>query len=497
MEFIRLISALAATTLAGYSVLRVILRAEEGPFAERLALSYGIGMGVISLQYLLYYFLSIKPVIFSILLPWVIVLLIVIASERKRAKQSHQRHCEAGEASRSNLGLDCFVASLLAMTKTKLRPPRSARRPHNDGALSPMEMALCGGLGVEIFLSFFRSLIRPLSSYDSIAIYAVRAKAVFLAGGIPQDFFERITQSFPNSSYPLMLPISEAWIYAFLGSVGDLAVKIIFPLFFLAMLTVFFYAVREFFGRKEALIFTFILGTIPQLAKFSTVGYADLILTFYFTSSFIYLFKWMRKAETRHLALSGLLMGLALWTKTEGWAFFLSAVLILALFCAKAFRKDRRIFVKAAVFILIALMTGLPWVFTVKNAGLRNEAYDLSSLSVSSFFGSLMNFERCPRIAYEFQKQFFGPKKWNILWIVFLALFFLNIKAVFREDLLYPTLLLMLVMTGYAYSYLLMSLKEGEPINWYIGSSLSRLFIHFAPLTVYWIARVSKKKEYI
>jgi len=458
MEFIRLISALAATALVGYSVLRVILRGEECPFTEKLALSYGIGMGVISLQYLLYYFLKIRPAIFIILLPWVIV-----------------------------LSLSLFLG----------RPGTKRRSSKKRIKLSPMEMALCGGLGIEIFLSFFRSLIRPLASYDSIAIYAVRAKAIFLAGGIPQDFFSGITQSFPNSSYPLMLPISEAWIYAFLGRVGDLAVKIVFPLFFLAMLAVFFYAVKEFFGRKEAFIFTFILGTIPQLARFSTVGYADLILTFYFTSSFVYLFRWMKNLKTRHLALSGLLMGLALWTKTEGWAFFLSAILMLAVFCTKAFRKDRRIFAKAVIFILIALMMGLPWVFTVKNTGLRNEAYDLGSLSVTSFFGSIMNFERCPRIAYEFQKQFFGPKKWNILWIIFLALFFLNIKSVFKGDLLYPTLLLMLVMTGYAYSYLLMSLKEGEPINWYIGSSLSRRFIHFAPLAVYWIARVSKKKEYI
>ncbi len=133
----------------------------------------------------------------------------------------------------------------------------------------------------------------------------------------------------------------------------------------------------------------------------------------------------------------------------------------------------------------------------IKANGLESEAMKLHSLDAGRITGSLGNIDRIPRILYEFQKQFFGPKKWNILWVIFFTLFFFNLKRAFKGKILYITALLFLIMCAYGFAYLLIPLRPNEPINWIIGSALSRLFIHFTPLAVYWIAVICRERDYI
>lgn len=459
IELFRLILGLVLTTLIGWSILRLVLYRERRPFVEEIALSYGIGMGAIALEFVLFWFINIRPTLINILLPWLVLLSFLFFIRR---------------------------GSL------QITPFNQERQRY-----SLFEKFLFFGITLEVLVSFFRALIKPLESYDSIAIYAIRAKIFYEAGGIPRDFFSKITNGFPNSGHPLMVPLAENWVYTFLGGLNDFLVKIIFPLYLAALLIIFYFALKEFFDRKKALLFTFILATIPQFNRFSSIGYADFILPFYFTASFLYLFRWMKDKRTRFLILSALFMGLSCWTKMEGWALFLITLLVFLLCIVLNLKVEKKGIFKLCIFSLVVLLIGGPWILLINTMQLENEAFQFRSFGFKRFVSSFFNFDRCPRIAYEFQKQFFGPKKWNIIWIVFLALFVLNLKSVFKGDMKYITLLLILIMSAYGYSYLLMPLKEGEPINIYISTNLSRLFIHFTPLCVYWVASVCKEKKYV
>lgn len=459
LEALYLITVVIVTTLIGYSILKTVLHLERRPLPDELAISYGIGMGAVALEFLFFWLIKVRPTIINMILPWIII----------------------------------FTAFFFV----KRVPVTNVPLHHSQGKHSPFEKFLVCGITLEVFLSFFRALIRPIESYDSVAIYAVRAKVFHEAGAIPPDFFSKITKIFPNSGHPLMIPLNEAWIYKFLGSFNDLLVKAIFPLYFVALLIVFYFALRDFFDRKRSLLFTFLLATIPQFNRFSSVGYADFVLTFYFTAGFVYLFRWMKKENIGYLIVSAILFGFACWTKMEGWALFIAVVLILFIFLLLNPRRYIKAPIKAGVFFLIVILIGLPWILLVDAMGLENEAFQFKTLDVDRFISSFSNLDRCPRIVYEFQKQFFGPKKWNIIWIIFLALFVLNFRDIFRRDMKYITMLLVLIMCGYAYFYLLMPLKPGEPINIYISTNLSRLFIHFTPLCVYWLASLCREKGYL
>ena len=63
---------LAVTVLIGYSILSIILgRSGLFSFREKLALSYGVGIGAASLQMLIYYFLNIHYTLMNLLVLWV------------------------------------------------------------------------------------------------------------------------------------------------------------------------------------------------------------------------------------------------------------------------------------------------------------------------------------------------------------------------------------------------------------------------------------------
>ena len=453
----RLILGIIATTFIGWVVLRMLLRNERRPIFEEAALSYGLGMGVVLLEFIIFWFFNIRPMFVNIVIPWLIVAII-------------------------------FRKSLFRIGHSRVSMRKSA---------SLFEVFLFAGIIFEVVFSFFRALIKPIESFDSIAMYAIRAKVFYEAGRIPADFFSSITKLFPNSGHPLMVPVAEAWVYTFLGTFNDFLVKIIFPLYLAALLLVFFYALRDIFGRRESLLFTFMLATIPQFVHFSSIGYADFVLAFYFSVSALYILKWIKTKRTPYLVLSAFMMALACWTKMEGWALFLSSILVLLLYSIRNFKYDKNVFIRLAGFGAIVLVIAMPWILLINETGLENRVYQFKSFGPGRLISTINNLDRCPRILYEFQKQFFGPKKWNIIWILVLALFMLNIKAVFKGDMQYAPYLLFLIMLFYCSSYLLIPLKENEPINVYISTTLSRLFIHFTPLAAYWIADLCKEKGYV
>ena len=69
-----------------------------------------------------------------------------------------------------------------------------------------------------------------------------KAKIIYLAGGINKSFFTDIAANFQgaHADYPLLIPLSEAWVYTFLGSFNDILAKAIFPCFYLSFIFVFY-----------------------------------------------------------------------------------------------------------------------------------------------------------------------------------------------------------------------------------------------------------------
>lgn len=381
----------------------------------------------------------------------------------------------------------CMALSVAAVLLVTHRPDKLQARVKMQ-PLSGLEKFFILGISFEVLYAFFRTLIMPMESYDGIAIYALKSKIFYLARSIPHDFFSSFGDFVPHVEYPLLIPLAEAAFYTFLGTVNDLLVKVIFPLYYLSLVIVFYSVSRRFISRRQSLLFTFLLATIPQVTDFATNGYADLPFAFYCSAAVFYLYLWMTQKKDPFLVLSCILSLLAIWTKSEGLMFAFINAVVMAVYMF----RERIVYVKCCVYTAFMVVMAVTYMIILNLLGLAVNS-DFISYQSSLPVRLVMGAERIPAILYEYQIQFFGPKRWNIIWILFIAGFFLGFKKAFSKDMIPLTETIILIFFGYSAVYMLSSAPQG--FGWHLSTSGSRLFIHFVPIVVLWLVLLFKKLE--
>jgi 4-amino-4-deoxy-L-arabinose transferase-like glycosyltransferase len=408
-----------------------------------------LGLGALTLQMFAYSSLHIKFSLFALLLPW---LFIVIATT--------------------------FVF--------RKAPPLGEELPREKNRV--FDIALLAGIIFQVFHAFFKALIKPMDSFDSIGNFAYKAKLFFTGGYIPYELFLDRSIDIQHPDYPLFIPLSETWVYMFLGRCNDLLVKALFPMFFLAVLVIFYFVLKRVIGKRLSLVTTFFLATIPHFLNYATIGYADFALTMFYTASFLYIFLWISyKRESKYLFLAPFLAVLAVWAKHEGVMFLLINIALLVLYIL----INRRVVTRKdlngiASFLSITVAFTIIWFAYFHMIGFSNEFVNKETLHLSA---AIKHLGRIPLILYEYEKHIFGPKKWNISYLVFLLGFVFYFRKSFLGNFKYITLSILLSFAGYSFFYLITPLE----IRYHLQTSGSRMLIHFLPVTVFWIGYLARE----
>lgn len=454
MDTLRLCLAIAAVTFIGYNIFYIVLFARSRfHILEKVFLSFGAGIGFVTLEMLALSLLNMKFNIYNIILPWA----------------------------------PLFVFNLYVYMKSRNKQALPEyHRQETDNMFLKIFLSVC--IGLEILYVIFRTMIKPIESYDAVAIYAIKAKIFYLAGAIPQDFFSYLAPMFPHPDYPLNIPLIETFIYIFLGSLNDQLVKIIFPLFFIGILVLLYYGVRRFAHPVYSLLFVFLLATIPQFNEYATNAYLDLPFAYYYFASFLLLLFWISdNRRTGALLASAVMVALAAWTKNEGLMYCgINMLLIFAFLLYQKSKISRRGIAQAVAYICIIAVISLPWFFLKKEYGIINS--DVSAEALTPF-GFISQLYKLGPIVYEFQKQFFGPKKWILIWPILLFALAFNYKALLRGVNKYIVLSLVLIVGGYVFIYLISHVE----INYFLSRTWARFLVHFLPVVVYLLAHLFKE----
>ncbi len=475
----------ACITIIGWSVLRIVIYRDcFDSLSERFALSYCTGLAVVSLEMAFLAFFGVGFSIPSTLIFFLPMISIAAFLDRKKLRNFSKNKALRAEA-RSFHSSARNPAPLIPAFKGALLGRRD-KISFNLKGLPFLEKFFISAISFEIAYAFFRTFIKPMESYDGIAIYALKAKIFYLAKTIPANFFRDFAAFVPHIEYPLLIPLAETSFYVFLGSLNDLLVKMIFPLYYTALVLIFYSVSHRFLNRRGSLFFTFLLATIPQVTDFATNGYADIPFAFYCSASFFYLYLWLRQKEGPFLVLSIILSVFAVWTKAEGLLFAAvnSAVVIICMI------KEKRASVKEILYVTMSMIVVVAYVLVWRSLGLEVNT-DFAPSGSSALAKIITGLSRIPAILYEYQIQFFGPKKWNIIWVIFIAGFVLKFKKIFSKELMPLTAALILVFAGYSFVYMLSSAPQG--FGWHLSTSGSRLFIHFVPIAVLWLALLFKE----
>ena len=418
--------------------------------AEKIGLSYLLGFGVITIQMFVMGLLGMRFTRLTILLPWVFVAVVNLA--------------------------------------WGLRGMRSAGG--GPFRFHVTDITLVALIALETCYNFFRALIKPIEAYDSVAIYGLKAKIMYLAGGIPSDFFRSLAVNFngAHADYPLLIPLSETWVYTFLGSFNDILVKAIFPSLYASFLLIFYAVLKRITeNRTLALLCTFALGSIKQFSDYATIGIADLALGVYFSVCIFYLYLWFKSRNGSFLNISLLGAILSLWTKNEGMLLALIAVFIFLSYVIANIKKiGKNEILHFFAYALVIFIATLSFSMFKSHNNLVNENFNFSMVTIRNLTANL---NRLPMIFYEYQKQIFGFKKWNIIWIMSILILFKYFKSAFRGNLKYVTAAIFLFLLGYTSVYIFSAVE----LDFFLRKSFSRFLLHILPITVFWTVLLAKK----
>ncbi|MGB2706255.1 MAG: hypothetical protein WBC74_05325 [Candidatus Omnitrophota bacterium] len=456
-----MILCILVTAFIGWNVL-YLLSGRKGltgfSFLEQASLSYLFGMGVLTIQMFIMSLRGIGYTRFNILLPWVVV-----------------------------VGLNLLVVIARRIRGFSVPGTERLPFPERKAGFRLSEVTLICLIALQTAYNFFRALMRPIESYDAVAIHGLKAKMIYLARGIGENFFGNLSTFFHGAhpDYPLLIPLSQTWVYTFLGNFNDILVKAIFPLFYLSFILVFYAVLKRITkSRFTALLFTFLLATVKQFSDYSTIGYADLEVGIYFALGLFYLYLWFREKEIRFFNISLISSILCLWTKNEGMLLVLVNIFVFLFYLlANVKKREKRRITAFLLYAAILIYAISAWNTFRQDHGLVNENFNLSMISIGNLIPGL---GKIPAILYEYQKQFFGFKKWNIIWILSFFVFITGFKAAFSKNIKYITAALFLFALGYSAMYIFSAVD----IKFFVTSTGSRFLLHILPVTVFWMAIV-------
>jgi hypothetical protein len=321
---------------AGYLALRLAHKPDDrGPVAETLALSYGLGVGLITTQMLVFSLIGIGFTVSRILVWWLL------------AWTAH--------AARSRV----------AWRRPPLSPPRTpaSRSVLRFTSISdPIAAALLIPLILISAIELLHAAVMPVWLWDVWAVWDLKARIFYFDRSV-LPFFSDNHYVLTQLDYPLLVPLAGTLLYLVLGGPHDV-VQILSVLFYVSALALFFGVLRRLqASARLAAGLTIGLAFLPNVLRWSRYFQSDIALVFYTLAFVCYTYLYDLERRRWYLVVAGLMAGFLTQTRAEGWFLVLPAVLLLAArtLSASDAASRRHAMMAAAGFIGICVCCYAPW----------------------------------------------------------------------------------------------------------------------------------------
>jgi hypothetical protein len=350
------LSAIAAVLLllqAGY----LALRAARGPddrlaVGESLALSYGLGVGLVTLQMLAYSLAGIRFTLVRVVLPWAVVWPLYLFLVRRRA----------------------------------VPPEPAAGRPFAR-RLSPAALLLLAPVAIVCLAMLVRSTFMPVWVWDAWAIWDIKARAFHLHGGVV-PFLSDSYYALTHLDYPLLVPLAGTFVYLTVGHPHGI-VQIVSVLFYASTLAIVFALLRRLgAGQALAAALTAGLGFLPNYLQWSQHFQSEGPLVFYVIAFVCYLYLFDRDGRRSHLLVAALSAAFLTQTRAEGWILVVPGLLLLGtrVLTAQDVAARKTAGVSLGIFAAICGAVLIPWLLLKSVAGVSG---GVSQVSVGKIVASL------------------------------------------------------------------------------------------------------------
>jgi hypothetical protein len=369
------------------------------------------------------------------------------------------------------LGLTLVGIAIFRNRKLEVRIPRL--RGWLEYALV---IFLCLEIGTVLLLTFKHTL-----GWDGLLIWELKARYAYLNGGaLPVPYFSDAPRVFSHPEYPLFLPMLETWIYFWIGDCDQYWVKLIFPIFYAIGMVLLaqagtFWSGKRWIGLLVANLFLFI-PFLTRAAGGIVLGYADVPLSIVYLAAFYFLSIFLRQNSSAILSCFIALAAILPWIKREG------IILWFVIMACGAWIIWRRRGIFPALFsFLPGACVIVGWQIYLK-AMHASPAQDFDSIGLARLCANLYRFGPvlCSLIS-----EAATIEHWNLLWLATLMAFLCFVIRGRDQQALMLVICAVAPIALYCGIYLFSAWSD---YLHHVQSSLPRLLLHVAPLSMLAIA---------
>ena len=374
-------------------------------------------------------------------------------------------------AQRFTIGILSVASAVLIGMRS--RPRMAQLSAMSDGTRKGLAAILSGVLAVwlalEVTALVVRSSAGPLSGWDGWVTWAMKARVLFLqpdSAALLMDASREVA----NRSYPLLLPLTESWVFGWTGAADDRFAAFVTMSFLVALLALLLSELRPKVGLFAALALAIIFVSTSYAGLLASLGYADIVLAAYALAAALALQRWIETPDASPL-LAAMLLGVLPWVKPEG--VFLSVALVIGTWISMGTgQKKLRLLGWAAIATLVC---AVPWYLLVAMSDIRMGAFasapDLSGSRVKEILAGLAS----RAIAIE----------WHGIWLAAVAaLVVIAAQRRWRN-------MLAIAISAYVIAITVVFLFSlYDPLSQHVLRSGDRLLLHVAPLALLMIAEV-------
>jgi|GEM_PF-1961139 len=406
------------------------------PFYVRLALGWGIGTIMLTLSMSCLGILGIEYSVLKITLVWLPLILLGLFI----ARQKKLILIDAGSFGRI-------------------------------GGTSAVEKILITALLLKVFYVFYEALIKPVVAWDSWAYWILMAK-IFFVERLATPAFASLTR---GGTQPWHMPLLNTWIFLNLGNFNDVLSKVIYPIYFVSLLLIFYAFMRRKMERVLALLFSFLLTTLPLYFYHASISYADSIVAFYACAGFVLLWSYFDERKESFFILSLLFMMFSILVKKQGYLYFMSWSMIAMAFVFVT-RPD-----------IYGIQFNKYFKYLVSTIGILSipVLYVFFMFMGAGRISLVPHIDRIPTILSIFFNKLFMMGNWNIAWFAFVLVAALLFYRFYRSSLVY---LFSAIVLNLLLLILLFTFSSEEIYGWLVnGTVLNRYLVQFTPLIVFFI----------
>jgi 4-amino-4-deoxy-L-arabinose transferase-like glycosyltransferase len=321
--------------------------------------------------------------------------------------------------------------------------------------------------------------VMPHGQWDAWAIWNLRAR--FLYRGYPEywrDAFSPVL-AWSHVDYPLLVPLSVARVWTFLGRESPAVPPVLAAIFALSTVIGAAGSVARVRSATRGGLTAVAILACPSFVTYSSSQCADTPLAFFILATFMWMFRAVESPSDRSAwLLAGVSAGLAAWTKNEGALFLVICVTVVAIRSAATLGRAGP---KCAGTLLAGALPMILALVTLKGLARENDLLQAQSAhSLLTAFGSV---DRLTTILAGLGQALWlgGASGVGVLPIVAAFVFAVGLERTANPVPYLGLVTLVLLIAGYACVFAI----TPHDLAWQMKTSLDRVMLHAFPTLVW------------